>query len=166
MVPRRIECAMPYALLLLLLVINAAQAAVYKCVVAGQTSYSDQPCAKAAAPAVLPPLNTMQRKAGDDLGKQYDERLSRDKAARDKSDAAFVKQHADQAARDKAIRAAIIDHRVVEGMTPSQVESALGTAEEKRADGSWRFRRDGQRISVGFKDGRVSSVSSSSETKK
>lgn len=163
MVPRRIECAMPYALLILLLLAGPAHAEVYKCVAAGKTTYSDRPCDAAARPATLPPLNTIQRKTGDDLAKSYDERLSRDKAARDEADAEFVKNHAKKVAREKAVRAAIIDHRVVEGMTPSEVDSALGFAEETRPDGSRRYHRDGQRITVRFKNGTVHSTSITAE---
>lgn len=152
--------------LILLLLSATVQAEVYKCVAAGKTLYADRPCNAAAQPAVLPPLNTIQRKPGDDLAKSYDQRLSRGKQARDTADAAFVKDHAIKTERDKIMRKAIIDHRAIKGMTPSEVESALGSADEKLPDGGWRYRRDGQRVSVGFKDGEVSSVSVTSESKK
>ena len=156
---------MPYAFLILLLLSTSAHAEIYKCVTAGKTLYSDRPCDAAAQPATLPPLNTIQPREGDDLVKSYDERLSREKKARDASDATFVKDHAEKTARAKALRTAIIDHRAIKGMTPGEVESALGSAEEKLSDGSWRYRRQGQRITVGFKDGQVSSVSTTSEKK-
>ena len=151
---------------ILLLLSAAAQAEVYKCVADGKTTYADRPCDAAALPAVLPPLNTIQRKSGDDLAKRHDERLSKDKKARDVADAEFVKQRAAQIERDQIMRKAIIDHRVIKGMTPSEVESALGAADEKLPDGGWRYRRDGQRVSIGFKEGEVSSVSTTSENKK
>ena len=149
-----------------LLLSASAHAEIYKCVVAGKTTYSDHPCDAAAQPAVLPPLNTIEPKAGDDLAKSYDERLSRDKKARDQSDAAFLKDHAARNARDKAIRKAIIDHRAVKGMTASEVQSALGSADEILPDGTWRYRRDGQRITVRFEDGEVSGVSTTTEKKR
>ena len=153
-------------LLALLMLSATADAEVYKCVAGGKTSYSDRPCETGAEPAVLPPLNTIQRKEGDDLVKRYDERLSRDKKARDQADAVFLKEHAAKAAREKAVRKAIIDHQVIEGMSGGEVESALGPADEKRPDGSWRFVRDGQRIIVRFSDGEVSSVSTTSGNQK
>lgn len=152
--------------LILLLLSATAQAEVYKCVTAGKTSYADRPCDAAAQPATLPPLNTIERKPGDDLAKRYDERLSRDKSARDIADAEFVKQRAAQVQREKIMRKAIIDHEVIQGMTPSEVESALGTADEKLPDGRWRYRRNGQRVSIGFNEGEVSSVSTTRESRK
>ncbi len=157
---------MPYALVLLFLLGGPAHAEVYKCVANGKTSYTDQPCDAAAEPARLPPLNTIQRNEADDFANTYDERLSREKKARDKADADFLSQHAAGSAREKAVRTAIIAHRVIAGMTPSEVESALGSADEKLPDGSWRYRRDGQRITVGFRDGRVSGLSTTSGNKK
>lgn len=157
---------MHLAALLFLLLSATAQAEVYKCVAAGKTTYADRPCDAAAQPAALPPLNTIERKPGDDLARRHDERLSRDKQARDEADAVFVKERATRIARDKMVRKAIIDHRVIKGMTPSEVESALGAADEKLPDGGWRYRREGQRVSIGFKDGEVYSVSATSESKK
>ena len=149
-----------------LLLTSSAHAAVYKCVVAGKTTYSDRACDAAALPAELPPLNIIQRKPGDDLAKNYDERLRRDQKARDQSDAAFLKEHAAQAVRERTMRKAIIDHQAVTGMRPSEVESALGSADEKLPDGSWRYRRDGQRITVRFEDGFVAGVSTTRDKKK
>jgi len=156
---------MRFFLLAFLLSLGTARAEVYKCVVAGKTSYTDRPCDAAAMPADLPPLNTMQRKPGDDLAKSYDERLGREKKSRQQADADFLKQHAAKSAREKRIRSAIINHQVVSGMTPSEVESALGSADEKLPEGAWRYRRDGQRITVTFKDGQVSGLSTVTEKK-
>lgn len=161
----RVQCAMRFLLPALLLLSAPVHAEVYKCVLAGKTSYSDRPCDALAQPATLPPLNTIQRKEGDDLAKNHDERLRRDKQARDQSDAAFLKSHAEKTAREKSVRAAILDHKVIKGMTGSEVESALGWADEKRPDGSWRYRRDGQQITIRFEDGQVSGVSTTSEKK-
>lgn len=147
----------------LLLLSASAHAEIYKCVAGGKTSYSDRPCDTSAEPAALPPLNTIPQKPGDDLVKSYDERLSRGKAARDQADAEFLKSHAVKTAREKAVRAAIINHQAIKGMTPGEVESALGSADEKRADGSWRYRRDDQRITVNFEGGEVSGVSVKTE---
>lgn len=149
-----------------LLLTSAANAEVYKCVSGDTTRYTDRPCDAATGPARLPPLNTIERKQGDDLARRYDERLSREKKARDQADAAFLKAHSAKTEREKVVRAAIIDHRVISGMTPSEVESAMGAADEKLPEGGWRYRRDGQRTRIQFKNGQVSSVSTTSESKK
>ena len=140
-------------------------AEVYKCVVASRMVYQDRACDIEGKPATLPPITTIKRHDRDDLAKRYDERLSREKKSRDISDAAFLKDHAAKIEREKAVRKAIIDHQVIRGMTPSEVESAMGPADEKLPEGGWRYRRDGQRTSIAFKDGQVSSVSTTSEKK-
>lgn len=150
----------------LLLLATAAHAEVYKCVVAGKTSYTDRPCAAGAEPAALPPLMAVPSRPSADLAAGHDARINRDKASRDKADAAFVKSHAEKTAREKAVRAAIIDHQVVKGMTASEVDSALGSADETLPNGTRRYRRDGQRTTVTFKDGVVSSVGTTTEGRK
>lgn len=134
-------------------------AAVYKCTVNGKTTYTDQPCNAKAEPAALPPVTAVQSSNGEDLAKSRDERLAREKVARDKADGQFLEAHAAKTAQAKAVRAAIIDHRVIEGMTPSEVSSAIGPAEETLPNGSTRHRRDGQRITVSYRSGLVSGVS-------
>ena len=146
-------------LLCLLLLSGAAQAAVYKCTVAGKTTYTDQPCHAEAEPAVLPPVTAVQAREAEDLAKSRDARLAREKAARDKADGQFIEAHAEKTAKAKAVRAAIIDHRVIEGMTASEVSSAIGPAEETLPNGDTRHRRDGQRITVSYREGLVSRVS-------
>lgn len=152
--------------LLLLLAATTAHAEVYKCTVAGAVTYTDKPCEANAEPADLPPLHAVPGKKSGDLAKQFDERIEKGRSARDKADAVFVKQQAQKTAREKAVRKAIIDHEVIEGMTPSEVQSALGHADETLPDGRWRYRRDRERITVRFKDGRVSGVSRTSGSKK
>jgi hypothetical protein len=162
----RIQCAMRLFAIPFLLFAAATEAAVYKCVDKGITRYADQPCAPAAQPATLPPVTTVPAGAADDLVRQRDERLGQQKAARDKADAAFVESHAKRRARENAVRAAIIDHQVIEGMTPSEVQSALGSADEMLPSGAWRYRRGGQRITITFKNAVVSGVSSQAEKNK
>lgn len=151
---------------LLIVVSVPAYAEVYRCVSEGHARYTDRPCDAASVPAQLPSLNTIKRSQGDNLADRHDERLRREKNARDKADAIFLSKHAAQAEREKAVRRAIIDHQVINGMTPSEVESALGPADEKLPQGGWRYRHDGQRTTILFKSGRVSSVSTISENKK
>lgn len=162
----RIQWVMRTFFILILLFATTARAEVYKCMVAGKAVYTDRPCNAAAAPAKLPPINTEQPHASDDLVKNHDERQSRALKARDESNAAFLKAQGDKAAREKSVRAAIIDHRVVKGMTATEVESALGRADEKRPDGSWLFLREGLQTTVRFEDGRVSGLSSTSGRQK
>ena len=156
--PRAYNAAMRSLTFFLLLLGSTAHAAVYKCTVAGKTTYTDQPCAPGAAPAVLPPVNAVQATEAEDLAKSRDARLARDKAARDKADGQFVTAHAEKTAQAKAVRAAIIDHRVIEGMTASEVSSAIGPAEETLPNGNTRHRRDDQRITVSYRNGVVSKV--------
>lgn len=151
---------------LLLLVSAAAHAKVYKCVLSGKTTYTDRPCDAAALPANLPPINTEQPHKGDDLVKNYDERRHHDQQARDKADTIFLKSHTQKMAHEKSVREAISEHRAIKGMRASEVESALGRADEKRPDGSWWYRREGQRITVKFEAGQVSGVSTTTEKKK
>jgi hypothetical protein len=140
---------------------SLARAAVYKCEAGGRTTYTDKPCASGAEPAALPALQAIPATEGSALAKDFDERVAREKKTRDEADAAFLKQHAKKTAREKAIRKAIIDREVLKGMTPSEVQSAIGHADEVLPDGSWRYRRDGGRVVVRFKAGAVSSVSKS-----
>ena len=153
-------------LLPLVLASGTAPAAVYKCVKDGKTTYTDTPCEAKAAPVTLPPVHSVPAGGSDDLARQFDTRIAEGKKARDESDAAFVKQHAEKTARDKAVRKAIIDHTVIEGMTPSEVQSAVGSADETLPDGSWRYRREGSRLTVRFRDGQVSGVSTTSGSRK
>ena len=151
---------------LLMLAATSAHAEVYKGAVAGAITYTDKPCEANAEPAALPRLHAIPGAKKDDLARQFDERIEKGRAARDKADAAFVKQHAEKTAREKAVRKAIVDHKVIEGMTPSEVQSAIGHADETLPDGRWRYRRDRERVTVRFKDGRVSGVSTTSGSKK
>lgn len=150
----------------LLMFATVSHAAVYKCLLQGRLTYTDRPCDAAAQPATLPPVTAIQKSASDDLGKSHDERLSRERKSRDQADAAFLKSHAERSAREKAVRAAIIDHRVIEGMTGSEVDSALGSPDEVLPDGTRRYRRDGQRISIRFRQGAVSGISITTDSRK
>jgi len=152
--------------LTVLLLAGTAQAEVYKCVQAGKATYTDKPCTANAEPAVLPPVQNVPGRDASDLAAQFDARVAQGKKDRDASDAAFIKEHTEKANRAKAVRKAIIDHAVIEGMTPSEVHSAVGTADETLPDGRWRYHRDGERLTVRFKDGRVASVNTIRERKK
>ncbi len=160
----RIQCEMRAILLALLLFTGTAQAEVYKCLAQGKFSYTDTPCDAAARPTELPGLTTIPHGRSENLSKAYDQRLSREKAARDKSDAALVKSHAEKAKHDQAVRAAIIDHRVIKGMTAAEVDSAMGAAEQTLDNGGGRrYRRGGQRLVITFKDGVVTQISNKRE---
>jgi len=151
---------------LFIVVSVSAHAEIYRCVSGGHARYTDRPCDASSVPAQLPQLNTIRRNLGDNLVDSHDERLQREKSARDKADAVFLSKHAAHVDREKAVRRAIINHQVINGMTPSEVESALGPVDEKLPQGGWRYRHDGQRTTILFKSGRVSNVSTTSENKK
>lgn len=152
--------------LAILLLSGTAQAEVYKCVTAGKTTYTDKPCAPHAPPAALPPVTAIQSSESDDLARRHDERLLQGKKARDEADARFVKSHAEKTERAHRVRDAIIDHEVIKGMTPSEVDSALGPADEVLPDGTRRYRQNGQRTTVRFEDGAVSHISITQERRK
>ena len=74
-----------------------------------------------------------------------------------------MKQHATSQQRETKVRAAIIDHRVIKGMTGDEVRRVLGEADEKSVSGSWLYHRDGKAITVNFDNDGVSAVSSKSD---
>ena len=157
------RCVRPLLILCLLLPL-AASAEVYRCTVEGRTVFTDRPCAANAQPAQLPPLQITEDFDGGDLAKQHDDRIARQKKARDDADAAFVKQHTEQREREARIRAAIIDHEAVPGMTLSQLDSALGSPDQEDRDGSSHrriYRRADHTVTVRLEDGRVTHVNRS-----
>jgi hypothetical protein len=146
--------------LILLLACGAAQAAVYRCTVDGRTVYSDQPCSAGAEPAQLPPLNSAAAGARADLAKQYDTETARENEARRKARAEALDQYADRKAQDEAIRKALMEDRVVKGMTREQVERVLNLPERVENQGgekeTWIYRVEGRkRRTIRFVNGVV-----------
>lgn len=152
---------------MLLMLLGSAQASgVYKCTLEGRTVFTDRPCFSDEPPIDLPPVNheaAVPAPSGKELAKRYDQRISKGKAARDKADAAFVKQQQDASKRADTNRAAILDHRVLKGMTASEVKSALGEPDSIDASGTWLFHGDGKRTTIQFDAKGVSKVQSKSD---
>ena len=155
------------AVVCLVVSVSAGAEPVYKCEEKGKITYTDQPCAPGAAAAelpgliVTPPPTAAQR----DLARAHDERIARGRAERDRDDAEWLKQHGNRKDRDARVRQAILQHRVIKGMTFAEVKQALGEPQETQggdsygtAKATWIYVAGGQRRSVNFKDGQVTST--------
>lgn len=156
------------AVCLLFAAVSAQAQSVYKCEEDGRVTYTDRPCSPTAQAHPLPGLivtapPTASEKA---LARAHDERAKRELAERDRADAEWLKRHGEQRDRDERVRNAIIEHRVIKGMTFDEVRQALGDPDQKgggdsfgSAKDTWTWRDgDGTRV-VNFKDGEVTSTS-------
>lgn len=146
-----------------------AGAEVYKCTVEGKRIYTDRPCSEDRAPADLPPLNLTAPGKSADLAGQYDRGIAEGRKRRDADDAKFVKEQAAKQARANEIRKAIIDHRALVGMTPGELNSALGVPDERRGDNGnerWTYNESDHRLTVTLRDGRVTGISRNANRKK
>lgn len=160
---------------LLALVCSAAQAEVYRCDKDGKTVFTDRPCHAEAQPEALREPNRVTATPGErKLASQYDRRLERERKARDRADRQWVKDRDASDAQAARIRQAIEQHKAVRGMTPDQVQMALGrpesveTSSGKQGDiEQWTYRADsdGRKV-VTFRDGVVSTASSSRKKRK
>ena len=149
-------------------VTTVTHAEVYRCEKDGKVIYTDQPCNAGAQPHDLPEAIVVQppSKSERDLAKQHDARLQRDKSTRDKSDAKWLKEHQHKKDRAERVRAAIIRHDVIKGMTAAEVRSALGDPDKvvrSESDGSpketWTYSDDAGSRTVNFKNDEVSGSS-------
>jgi len=148
---------------------------VYKCEENGTMTYTDQPCAPGARAAELPGLivATPPTRAERDLARAHEARLERARAARDRDDAQWLKQHADREDREARVRQAILAHKVIKGMTFAEVERSLGEPQEVQGGDSygtdkttWIYTDGGKRRTVNFKDGQVTSTSARGKGKR
>jgi len=140
---------------------------VYKCEEKGNITYTDQPCTPGARPAELPGLivGVPPTRSEQDLARAHDARMQRARAERERDDAEWLKQHANRKDREARVRKAIIEHRVIKSMTFDEVRRALGEPDEVQGGdsygtdkASWVYLGDGQRRTVNFKDGQVTST--------
>lgn len=147
---------------------------VYKCEENGKITYTDQPCSPGAAAAQLPGLivTTPPTSAEQDLARAHDARTAGARAARDRDDAQWLRQHADRKDRDARVRQAILAHKVIKGMTFAEVKQSLGEPQEVQGGDSygtektaWIYTNAGRRT-VNFKDGQVTSTSARNRSKK
>lgn len=154
-----------------LLVASGASAGtppVYKCEEKGAITYTDQPCSAAARPHELPLATTIQPPgaAERERAREHDARIARERAERDRADGAWLEQHRNRRDRETRVRQAILEHRVIRSMTRDEVRQALG--EPDRIDSgdsygtakeTWTYQLDGERRTVNFKDGEVTTTS-------
>jgi len=149
----------------------SAVAAIYRCEQGGRPTYTDRPCDAQAEPLDLPGANVYERKGGGagsagDLARQYDERLARERKARDHDDAEWLKTYDVRKRREARIREGLLRGEVVAGMNAVEVRQVLGEPERvTRQDKAgvvketWTYRDGAQTRSVNFKDGEVTSAS-------
>jgi len=155
--------------------VSAGAKPVYKCEENGTITYTDQPCATGARAAELPGLivTAPPTRAEQDLARAHEARIAGMRAARDRDDAEWLKQHANREDRAARVRAAIIAHKVIKGMTFAEVEQSLGEPQEVQGGDSygtdkttWIYTEGGKRRTVNFKDGQVTSTSARGRKKK
>jgi len=156
------------AVVAVLLSMSAGAKPVYKCEEGGTITFTDQPCAPGARAAELPDLviTAPPTPSQQDLARSHDARLGRERAARAREDAEWLKQHAAAEERAARVRKAILEHRVIRGMTFAEVKRALGEPDQVSSGdsygtdkASWVYRRDGRTRTVNFKNGEVTSTS-------
>jgi hypothetical protein len=156
-------------LLLAFLLPAVAEAQVYKCVENGRVTYTDRPCAASAKASELPFLVVTTGPSATEkrLAHAHDERLAKGEAERDAGDAEWLKEHERSKDRAERVRKAIIEHRVIKGMTAQEVNQSLGTpAEVARSESfgsdkeTWTYDLDGAKRTVNFKDRQVTTTSS------
>ncbi|MGH8441551.1 MAG: DUF4124 domain-containing protein [Nevskiaceae bacterium] len=148
---------------------------VYKCQEKGVITYTDRPCAPDAAAAELPDLivTTPPARSQQDLARAHDARLQRARAEREHDDAEWLKQHANREDREARVRRAILEHRVIHGMTFDEVKQALGEPQEVQGGDSfgtakttWVYAGGGRRRTVNFKDGQVTTTTGKAQRRK
>lgn len=147
--------------------VSAGAMPVYKCEEKGVITYTDRPCsADAAALELRAPIVTASPTAGERSQAQAWDRRNADAIAeRDRDDAQWLKQHAQRRDRGARVDKAIVEHRVIKGMTGAEVRSALGEPQQVSggdsfgtAKESWTYRDGAGSRTVNFKDGEVIST--------
>lgn len=155
----------------------AAQAEVYRCQKDGQPVYTDKPCAKGAKPADLPDINFVgtpgAQRSEREMAKDWDERVAKERKARDQADAAWLKEQESAADKEDRVRSALNARRVVKGMSEEQVRSVLGEPDATLVQEGrenvviWSYKpRSGPQHTISFRGGEVNSVSSRNNSKK
>ncbi len=135
-----------------------ALADVYRCTAEGRTVYTDRPCVAGAAPAQLPSLTPIQPQSTDSaLVRQFDADARRDAANKRKADDAWLRDHAARKARAEALRSAIIEHRLIKGMTMSEVRQSIGEPSQIQNQGTpserWIYQNGRDRRTLAFTGG-------------
>lgn len=156
-----------FCLLVLTPALCAAQT-VYKCDEGGKITYTDRPCSASAKATEMPQLVVAAPPAASQraLAKAHDERLAAGASERDRNDAVWLKEHARARDREERVHKAIVAHKVIKGMTATEVNQALGEpdhVESSESFGSdketWTYTIDGQTRTINFKDQQVTTSS-------
>lgn len=123
----------------------------------------------------LEPLNRMDKPGGEKaLAKDWDQRVARDKKARDRADKEWIAEHDAISEKAERIRKGRVENKIVKGMTQEQVREVAGepdkvlTQEGKDVQVEiWSYKPDsGPQRTVSFKNGEVNSVTTSKSKKK
>lgn len=157
-------------LTMLLLAVLPASAAVYRCEHEGKITYTDKPCASGAAPAQLPAVTSLPPDTNARaLAKQYDADTARQNKSQASADTAWLKAHRQDRVQEDAIRKALIEDRVVKGMTREQVQRVLNLPTHIDDQGGpkerWLYQNGRERRTIAFKNGLVSSDSARTSRK-
>ena len=160
--------AMALLSVLSLLPALAGAQTVYKCQEGGKITYTDRPCPASATAAELPLLIVAGKPSAREqaLARAHDERLARAGSERDREDAVWLKEHARSADREARVHKAIVEHRVIKGMTAEEVNQSLGTPDAVASSESfgsdketWTYTLDGKTRTINFKDRQVTTTS-------
>ena len=155
--------------------LSGATATVYKCDDHGKLTYTDRPCDAGAIATELPMLNIAAEPTASEraLARRHDERLGQAIGARDRDDAAWLKEHARSADREARVHKAIVEHRVIKGMTAEEVNQSLGTPDQVASSESfgsdketWTYTVDGKTRTINFKDRQVTTTSARQKTRR
>jgi hypothetical protein len=143
----------------------ARAAEVFRCEHDGKPTYTDTPCDADAQPISVAEPQTIQAGGGTDLAKVYDERLARERRERVQADTRWLQQHDAARADELRVRNALVEGRVVSGMTQQQVRQLWGEPSDvqlqidqntSRERWVYQAQRGGLgRRTVSFENGRV-----------
>ena len=158
---------MLFAVLALALSGPAGAKPVFKCEENGKITYTDQPCSAGARATELPGLivTSPPTHSQQDLARAHDARTQRMSSERDRDDAEWLKQYGNREDREARVRKAILQHKVIKSMTFDEVKQALGEPDQVDSGDSygtdkatWTYLADGQRRTVNFKNGEVTTT--------
>lgn len=154
---------------ILMLVATSAMAQVYRCPQGKTTVFSDKPCDdKGELYQAQRPVVVVPHEKAPDLARQYDERLAREKKARDEENSSWNRDYKARKAEEERLRKARAQRRVVQGMKADEVRRLMGEPieirrdeDQKNARETWTYRMDRSKTRVYFKDGVVTRTSHS-----
>lgn len=147
----------------LLLLAVPAMAQVYRCPQGKTTVFSDKPCDDKAEPyQAQRPVVIVPHEKAPDLAQQYDERLAREKKARDEENASWNRDYKARKAEEERLRKARLQRKVVQGMKADEVRRLMGEPveisrdeDQKSTRETWTYLTDRNKTQIYFKDGVV-----------